>query len=108
MRTLSAGGRRAVPGLGDSSRGQEQSELARKIRVMAGIESERGDQAAGSRFKVKWLLWVLCSPLGFSPSWGALVLAPGEVAPGFCSACGLWQWQAAGRVRSQAQRRSHI
>lgn len=48
---LSAGGRRVVPGLGGSSMGQGQSELARKIRVMAGTESERGGQAAGSRFK---------------------------------------------------------
>ena len=48
---LSAGGRRVVPGLGGSSMGRGQSELARKIRVMAGTESERGGQAAGSRFK---------------------------------------------------------
>lgn len=51
MGTLSAGGRRAVPGLGGSSPGWGQSELARKIGAMAGIESKRGDQAAGSRFK---------------------------------------------------------
>lgn len=51
MGTLSAGGRRVVPGLGGSSPGWGQSELARKIGAMAGIESKRGDQAAGSRFK---------------------------------------------------------
>ena len=35
--------------------GRGCSELARRIRVKVGVESEGGKQGAGSRFKVKWL-----------------------------------------------------
>lgn len=45
---------------------RKQSELARKIRVMAGIEKREETRLLAADLEIKWLLWVLCSPLGFS------------------------------------------